>query len=245
VAADRCQVLVEDPELGEGLEGERLRLARRDSVSAAIRADEGAWEPHRAGELVRGGIGLLVLDGLIARRVGAHGRYGAELLGPGDLLRPWEHEGEDATLPFRVSFRVTQAARLALLDRRFAARLSPYPEVVSALVGRAMQRSRTLSVHMAIAHYARVDQRLLRLMWHLADRWGRVTPEGVRVPLSVTHQMLADLVAARRPAVTTALRQLAREGRLRRVDDAWVLYGEPPDDLYQALGAEPQLIARE
>jgi CRP-like cAMP-binding protein len=144
-----------------------------------------------------------------------------------------------------VSFRVTRAARLALLDRRFAARLSPYPEVLSALVGRAMQRSRTLSVHMAIAHYARVDQRLLRLMWHLADRWGRVTPEGVRVPLSVTHQMLADLVAARRPAVTTALRQLAREGRLRRVDDAWVLYGEPPDDLYHALGAEPELIARE
>jgi len=234
-----------DPELGEGLAGERLRHAQRDTVSATILADEGPWQAHRAGEIVRGGIGLLVLDGLIVRRVGAHGRYGAELLGPGDLLRPWEHQGEDATLPFHVSFRVTQAARLALLDRRFAARLAPYPEVFAALVGRAMQRSRTLSVHMAIAHYARVDQRLLRLMWHLADRWGRVTPEGVRVPLRVTHQMLADLVAARRPAVTTALRQLAREERLRRVDDAWLLYGEPPDDLYHPLGAEPQLMATE
>jgi hypothetical protein len=37
------------------------------------------------------------------------------------------------------------------------------------------------------------------------DRWGRVTPEGVRIPLRLRHHMLAELVAVRRPSATAAL----------------------------------------
>ena len=48
---------------------------------------------------MRKALGLLVLDGLIIRRVGVAGRFGAELLGDGDLLRPWEREDAGATLP--------------------------------------------------------------------------------------------------------------------------------------------------
>jgi CRP/FNR family transcriptional regulator, cyclic AMP receptor protein len=127
--------------------------------------DEGVWNPEEAeGETARGGIGLLILDGLLVRRVGAEGRYGAELLGPGDLLRPWEHDGEDATLPFATSFHVNERLKLAVLDLKAAARMAPYPEVVGALVGRAMQRARHFAVTMAIAHYPRIDRRLLLLL---------------------------------------------------------------------------------
>ena len=44
----------------------------------------------------------------------------AELLGPGDLLHPWER---DHTEPFVAGARwdVLEPARLAVLDRRFAA----------------------------------------------------------------------------------------------------------------------------
>ncbi len=49
------------------------------------------------------------------------------------------------------------------------------------------------------------------LLWHLADRWGRVRSEGVVLPLRLTHSVLADLVAARRPTVTTSLSELARQ----------------------------------
>ena len=148
-------------------------------------------------------------------------------------MRPWQHDGEDVTLPFDARFHVIEQSLLALLDLRFAGRAAPYPEVTGALVGRAMQRSRTLVVNMAIAHYPRIDRRLLMLMWHLADRWGRVTPEGIRIPLRLTHQLLADLVASRRPSVTSALQQLGREGRISRIDDAWILHGEPPGELYE------------
>jgi CRP/FNR family cyclic AMP-dependent transcriptional regulator len=233
MAAHLEHVLVRDPELAGDLEGERLRRAERDLIAQTMVAIEGPWDPEAEAEGVRGGIGLLLLEGLIVRRVGRTGRYGAELLGPGDLMRPWQHDGEDVTLPFDTRFRVIEQSLLALLDQRFAGRAALYPEVTGALVGRAMQRSRTLVVNMAIAHYPRIDRRLLMLMWHLADRWGRVTPEGIRIPLRLTHQLLADLVASRRPSVTSALQQLGREGRISRIDDAWILHGEPPSELYE------------
>src|SRR4051794_30455848 len=233
MAAHPVHVLVHDPDLAAGLEGERLRRAERDLVAATVVAFEGPWNPEEAGASVRGGIGLLVLEGLIVRRVGRTGRYGAELLGPGDLMRPWQHDGEGVTLPFDTGFRVIEQSLLALLDLRFAARAAPYPEIASALIGRAMQRSRTLVVNMAIAHYPRIDRRLLMLMWHLADRWRRVTPEGIRVELRLTHQLLADLVASRRPSVTSALQQLVHEGHISKRGDAWILHGEPPTELYE------------
>ncbi len=234
-----------DPSLAEGLEGPRLEHARRACTAADVIVDQGVWEPERTeGAAVRGGIGLLLLEGLVVRRVGRDGRYGVELLGPGDLLRPWQHGGEDASLPFETEFRVLERARIALLDLRFAARAAPYPEVLGALVGRAMERSRMLAVTMAIAHYPRIDRRLLLLLWHLADRWGRVTPEGIRIPLHLTHAVLADLVAARRPSVTTGLSTLERQGLLSRRRHMIVLHGEPPGELYELPGAAPNEALR-
>jgi CRP/FNR family transcriptional regulator, cyclic AMP receptor protein len=222
-----------DPDLGAELDDGLRQRAEQECIAAEAIVGEGIWRPEEAeGEAARGGIGLLILEGLLVRRAGADGRYGAELLGPGDLLRPWEHDGEDTTLPFETSFRVIERLHLAVLDTKAAARMAPYPEIVGALVGRAMQRARHLAVHMAIAHYPRIDRRLLLLLWHLADRWGRVTPDGVRIPLRLTHTLLADLVASRRPSVTTGLAQLEHEGYLSRHDNVIVLHGEPPTDFH-------------
>lgn len=231
MSAALVQVLARDPDLAGDMQAERLRRAERDLIAATAIAFPGPWQPQETSETVRGGIGLLLLEGLIVRRVGRTARFGAELLGPGDLMRPWERDGEDVTLPFETRFHVIEQSRLALLDLRFAARAAPYPEVTSALVGRAMQRARTLACNMAIAHYPRIDRRILMLMWHLADRWGRVTPEGVCVPLRLTHELLADLVASRRPSVTSALTQLNHDGLVSRRGDVWVLHGEPPGEL--------------
>jgi len=167
-----------------------------------------------------------MLDGLLIRRVGTHGRFGAELLGAGDLLRPWEDGGEDLSPPFGVLFTVAADVRMAILDGDFAARAARYPSIAANLAGRGMMRSRTLAIGMAIAHYPQVRQRLLLLLWHVADRWGRVTPEGVRIPLRLPHELLADLIAARRPAVTSALSELAEEGLVVRDENGFVLTGD-------------------
>jgi hypothetical protein len=77
------------------------------------------------------------------------------------------------------------------------------------------------------------------LFWHLAERWGRVTGDGVIVPLALTHRILGQLVGARRPTVSTALSELAERGELvRRPDGSWLLRGDPPDA--ESLARKPQ-----
>ena len=68
------------------------------------------------------------------------------------------------------------------------------------------------------------------LLWDLAERWGRVRAGAVVLPLRLTHSLLAELVAARRPTVTTALAGLAHSGLVRTTRGGWVLFGQPPSD---------------
>jgi CRP/FNR family cyclic AMP-dependent transcriptional regulator len=227
-----CKLLYEDPELGDGLSPLERAEATDDCVVRTARIARGRWTFHWD-EPLRDGIGLLVLEGLLLRRVAVDGRYGAELLGEGDLLRPWQGEDTNATLTQTTGWRVLEPTRVAMLDVDAARCLAAYPERTGRLVGRALERARNLAINMAIVHQARVNVRLRMLLWHLADRWGRVRSEGVVLPLRLTHAVLADLVAARRPTVTTALTELARQGTVRAVSNGWLLSGEPPGELLE------------
>jgi hypothetical protein len=173
---------------------------------------------------------MVVLEGVLLRHVEIDGRVGLELVGESDLLRPWQ--GADAPmLRLDDEWSVLQPVKLAWLDERCASVLARYPELVSKLLERATRRSSHLVTNLAIVHQPRVDHRLRLLMWHLAGRWGRVRTDGVYLPLKLTHALLADLVAARRPTVTSALSDLARRGILRQVEDGWLLLGDPPDSI--------------
>jgi CRP/FNR family cyclic AMP-dependent transcriptional regulator len=191
----------------------------------------GMWdEPDNGAQ--RDGYGLLVLDGILARRV-TLGRFDCtELLGSGDLLRPWNFESATtASVSSHVSWNVVSPVRVAALDRRFALAVAPWPEIGAALMDRIVQRARWLAFQLAVSHVVRVDTRLLLMFWHFADRWGRMTREGARVRLPVTHGVLASVVGARRPSVTTALGRLQDEGLIERLPDGeWLLLGSPPED---------------
>ena len=95
-----------------------------------------------------------------------------------------------------------------------------------------MQRTHWLAFHLAVCGLRRVDDRLLSVLWHFADRWGTVTPEGVRLDLRLTHQVLAAVTGARRPSVTTALKRLADQKRVHPLPRSrWLLLGNPPAEL--------------
>lgn len=223
-----CHLLREDPELAEAVPPATRGLAIRDCIAPVERVPAGPWDGARP-QLGGAAIGLLVLEGLMIRHVEIGGRCGAELLGDGDILRPWHGQDAPLTLPGSTGWRVLRTTRVAVLDERVARRLARYPELTGRLVGRALERSRRLVINMAIVSQPRVDVRLHMLFWHLADRWGQVTPGGVRVPLRLTHSLLADLVAARRQTVSTAIAELARSGLVVALDDQlWLLTGEPP-----------------
>jgi CRP/FNR family cyclic AMP-dependent transcriptional regulator len=227
VQTSTCQLLLEDPDLGVDLDPARHERAARECVARVFDLQAGPWSPAEL-EGMHLGIGLLVLSGLLVRHVGLAGRSGAELLGEGDLMRPWQ--GEDAhTLPRAGRWRVLHDARIAVLDGDFTQRVCRYPELIAALFTRALRRSRHIAVNMAIVQQPRIDIRLHMLFWELADRWGRVRQDGVHVPIQVTHAMLADLVAARRPTVTKALGELAERSAVVWTGEDWLLSGDPPE----------------
>ncbi|MCW3028842.1 MAG: Crp/Fnr family transcriptional regulator [Solirubrobacterales bacterium] len=219
-------VLEQDPELGDGLAPERLAAARQ--LAHAEMLEVVSKLPTSWPAELRSGPGLLVLDGLLLRRVGLDGRFGAELLGRGDLLRPWQIEDTGNSLYQTSGWRVLQRARVALLDLDFTRRIAAYPEVHGQLIARAIRRSRYLALSMAIMQHPKVETRLYLLLWHLADRWGRVHPDGVHLPMKLTHVVLSELVGARRPTVSAALGAVERDGRISRNGTGWVLHGSPP-----------------
>jgi CRP-like cAMP-binding protein len=233
-------VLAEDARLGARLTPDELSAATQHLVAAELRLPEGAWRLDHALGAADGDLGFLVVDGSLCRdvRVGRHGC--AELLGPGDVLRPWDgDDGENAPIRHESTWRVLEPARLAVLDVRFAALAGRFPPLVAELMSRTLRRSRDLSVLLAITAMPRLDARLLAALWHLADRWGRVGHDGTLLPLRLTHETLAGLVGAQRPSVTTALRALERRGELRRdAGGGWLLLGDPPGDAERALADE-------
>jgi CRP/FNR family cyclic AMP-dependent transcriptional regulator len=223
----RSIVLDEDTDLAELIPRAQLQSARQASLARVLDVPSGWWDAREDADRSRDGFGLLVLGGVLVRRVGFAGRFGAELLADGDLLRPWEYDG-DETIGFETTWRVLASARLAVLDTVWTERMARYTKVGPALAGRALARSRRLAAMMAIAQQPRLDERLWMLFWELADRHGRVHPGGVYLDLPLTHEVLSHLVAARRPSVSGALTKLADQGRVRREGRRWVLTGEPP-----------------
>ena len=219
-----CYPLQEDAELAEAVEPSQRDAAATSLVAHQLELSAGAWPGTPAG---RDGIGLLVLQGLLVLRVGVAGRHSAELLGEGDVLRRPD-SGWTTQLTPTHSWLVLEPTRLAVLDSQFVNRLTGFPKLAGTLFGRASLRSRQLAVNMAIVHQARVDVRLHMLLWHLAGRWGWVRSDGIVVPLRLTHSILAELVAARRPTVTSALSELSRNGLVRSVPEGWLLCGPPP-----------------
>lgn len=216
-------------------EPDRARC-RQHAVAAVAELPTGDWDPdaHPSAEAE---LGLLVLEGMLIRDVGVAEARCGELIGPGTLLRPGDDRGGEAAMRHDVGWRVIEPARLAVLDRRFLRVVAHWPALVTALVARATERAHDLGVMVSIHSLKRVDTRLLAYFWHLADRYGKVTADGVLIPLPLTHRQLALLVGAQRPSVTSALGTLAERGLLRRDDrGSWLLSGEQPNEI--GLGSD-------
>ena len=213
-------------ELLDGLDERTADVLRRRATVRREWVDRGAWEPSPSYGL-RAGFGLLVIEGLLVRTLDLDGRRCPELVGRGDVLRPWEES--ERTSDCKTSWTALERTQLAVLDERFARVVCRWPIVMSNLLRGSVERSRSLAFHLAIAHVRHADVRLGLLLWHLADRWGRAGPDGVHLPLALTHEVLAQLACMRRPTASSALQRLARRGDAwRRADGTWMLAHRGP-----------------
>jgi hypothetical protein len=220
----------EDPDLLKGFDQATADAIRRASKVHVMELEAGPWRRGRKPPTPT--YGLFVLDGVLSRGVVIQGRRSAELLGPGDVLRPSASDDIDSSVDFDVAWEMLEPTRLALLDRDFAAAVAPWPELIAAVMDRIMRRAHAAAFHLAVSHLKLVETRLLVILWYYADRWGRVTPNGVLLPVRMTHSLLARVVGARRPSVSTALGRLQDRGFLERTEAGqWLLLGPPPREL--------------
>jgi len=223
-------VLWADADLGEGLDTQTRQRVERHSYVRSAFVEKGPWTPAETAPGGVGMLGLLMLDGLATRRVSLDGSSSLELLGPGDLVRPEPSEADSyAMIPSLVEWRVHERLRVAVLDDRFEHDLCQVAPVMHQLRRRLDQRLATQGERLAIARQPKLSARLHFFFWHLADRFGRRTREGVRLPLPLTHDLLAELVLAQRPSVSRALGEIPAALRpVRRADGSWWLPGQPP-----------------
>lgn len=218
------QLLGCDPQLAEGLSAEERALAAGSLPVQAAMLKKGNWDPG-AEPPEPGYLGHLVCGGLLVRKVEVDRGRSVELLGRGDLLRPWQ---EDASSFCQASWEVLEPTSLVVLSPALARGLGRWPAIASNLMARGVNRSRASAAAAAISSIVGLEERLLILLWHLAERWGEPVKEGVRIPIALPHRLLAELVGARRPSVTTALASLQEEERLISANGCWVLLGDPP-----------------
>ena len=85
---ERVRVFVEDPELASGLDAEGLAAAQQ-ITAPMLRVPTGSWDFQADPSRLSSHLGLLVVDGLLLREVIVGEVACAELLGTGDVLRPW------------------------------------------------------------------------------------------------------------------------------------------------------------
>jgi CRP/FNR family cyclic AMP-dependent transcriptional regulator len=106
----------------------------------------GAWQVARMRAPSGASLGLLMLDGVISRELSIADTVSVELLGPGDLIRPWPAADRTRLLGVDVQCWVLSPTTVVLLDRPVAAELAAWPEIVARLHDRLTERSERLAI---------------------------------------------------------------------------------------------------
>lgn len=230
-AGVQINVLEADSELAEGIPADQLPFAKRSAMARVITLTRGLWDPEPTFAGGEGLLGILILDGLILRESSVGRASTGQLLGAGDVERPWQQDGLEASAVYRAVFKVLEPTPIAILDWSFASGTARWPSIMTELAARSARARRALAFQLTLMSIPRLDERLHLLLWHLADRWGTVEPLGVALRLRLTHEVLSRLVGAQRPSVSRALGVLQDQGLvIQRPGRTWLLMGAPPAD---------------
>jgi hypothetical protein len=221
------RLLEVEPDLGSALEPEELRLAAQlalplITVPPGDLTKEMFWAWDRA-------FGAILLNGMLRHRITIGEQAVLTLLGPGDIVMGGAKPG-----PAMVAdggYRAAAVTELAVLEDHMLLGIRRFPQLAVALHRRMAAQHERLAAQLAICQLPRVEDRVLAVMWLLAESWGRVTLSGTMLPVSLTHDLLGELVGAKRPTVTLAVRDLRERGALMRTDQGWLLLEAviPPD----------------
>ena len=218
--------------LGEAVPGlvaamtpEDRAWALRHLIVPSVSLAPGTWD-WQAMPAPRAGV--LILGGLLVHRVTIGGQAGADLLGRNHIVQPWHSEPKVATLVDGFEWRALAPTTLAVLDREYLAVVARIPGLAPAVAAVSVDHSSMAACQMAILAQPHMEDRLLMLFWHMAERWGKVTPGGVTLSLpGLTQTVLSEAVAASRQSVSRAISLLRALGLLQGEEDVWLLPVDP------------------
>lgn len=237
--AQRIRLLEADPDIGRYLTG-------REEAEAALltipRVEVPQGPVDSTSLLERHGcFGAFVIEGMLVCVLRVGEQPGMRILGPGDALSLGS--APTSMLLAERGCRAVVPTQLAMLGKDLLVGAHRWPRLIAGLHARTAEQVERVAVQLAICQLPRVEDRLLVQLWALAERWGRVGPQGVRLALNLPHRTLATLIGARRPSVTTALTGLTRAGLVERTPEGWLLHGDPIEVLPQRLHGGDRVLA--
>ena len=162
---------------------------------------------------------FVLIDGVVLKETTFATRSALELLGPGDVFAP------PLTASHQIDFRAVSRylahgpVTLAALDERFKQAARRWPGLSDLLHDRLGRQTHRASMHTAMLHLPRVEERIVALFSDLAERLGRMASDGILIDVPLTHELIGRLVGSRRPTVSIALQALDCDSVLRRLDD--------------------------
>jgi len=137
------------------------------------------------------------------------GMIGTALMGPGDLFG----QGVLLKCPQLAYAQVVQRCRvLPLMPGVLDSLLSNSPTLARSLMAYMAQENAEMKARLWVANQGSVREALAVSLWYLARRFGHATPQGVRLTLKLSCQLLAETIGYSRQATNAALRKLRHEG---------------------------------
>ena len=98
--AAEVRLLDVDPDLGALLDIARREQAQRELIVRTHRLPIGPWDVSRLAGASADHIGLLIVNGVLARELRISDQASMELLGAGDLVRPWQSASHPRCCPW-------------------------------------------------------------------------------------------------------------------------------------------------
>lgn len=207
-----------------------------DVLLPALDVEQGRFDPRVLLTQAGGFCGVLI-SGMVTCQLQLADQVALRVLGPGAIL-PVLDDTSSAVIA-SSEWTAATALRLAVLGVQFIRAGARWPQLQRDILVRLGEQNEQIASQLALCQLPRVEDRLLAMLWLLAESWGKVTSAGTLLPLHFTHEALGAMVGARRPTVTLALGELAQAGAVVQRDGGWLLLESPPQPLRERRRVEP------
>ena len=206
------------PEILASVPADDRHVAERALTVPLVTADD-VDVADAIGAQIPAAFGFVIVEGIVLKETTLAHRSALELHGPRDVLPPPLTAVRQLESRAVSRYLAHGPVSLDAIETHFRQAARRWPGITDILHDRLGRQTHRASMHLAMLHLPRIEDRVIALFSDLAERFGRVTADGILIDLPLTHEEIGGLVASRRPTVTIALHKLAADGLLERLND--------------------------